>query len=117
MPEEWLATRFTPLHQAVRNGDDHALATLFREVCARIAKKHNLTIIPPISEAAANGVFNLREYCQLPEVIDDELDDDDVKNRMVHGNDLYARTLLPYIFVESDIEITHECEHLLRDHP
>lgn len=115
MPEEWLATRFTLSHQAVHNGDDRALATLYREVCARIAKKDNLTMIPPISEAAANGIFNLHEYCQLPEVIDDELDDDDIKNRMVHGSDLYGRTLLPYIFVQSETEITHQCEHLRQD--
>jgi hypothetical protein len=101
MPDEWLAREFNLCHQVVRNGDDHALAAFYREACARIAKKWNVTIIPPISEAAANGVFNLHEYCQLPEIIDDELDADDIKNRMVHGNDLYGRTILPYILVPS----------------
>jgi hypothetical protein len=103
IPEEKMPKWYPPCHQAVRNGDDQALAALFREVCARIAKKNNLTIIPPISKAAANGVFNLREYCCLPEIIDDELDFD-FMNVMVHGNDLYGRALLPYIFVHDDIE-------------
>lgn len=105
MPEGRIAKWYPPCHQAVRNGDDRALAALFREVCARIARKNNLTIVPPISEAAANGVFNLREYCRLPEIINDELDDD-LMNRMVHGNELYGRALLPYIFVDDATEIT-----------
>jgi hypothetical protein len=105
MPDEWLAAEFTLCHQVVSNGDDHALAAFYREACARVAKKCNVTIISPISEAAANGVFNLHEYCQLPAVIGDELDADDIKNRMVHGNDLYGRTILPYILVPSDTEI------------
>jgi hypothetical protein len=103
MPEEKLAKWYPPFYQAVRNGDDQALAAMFREVCARIAKKNHLTIIPPISEAAANGIFNLREYCYLPEIIDDELYGD-LMNGMVHGNDLYGRALLPYILVHDDIE-------------
>jgi hypothetical protein len=87
---EWCLPYFT----AVRNGDDMVLGGLFREVCARLARKNKVKVIPPPPEAAANGVLNKFEYSQL----DGAANNGKLMNAMVHGNTKYGTLLLPYIF-------------------
>jgi hypothetical protein len=94
LSEENMAAWYPPCHAAVHNGDDKALSTLFLEVCARLAKKNQIDVIPPIAEAALNGVFNQSQYSLLPE----ETRPGYLMHAMVHGSASYGALLARYIF-------------------
>jgi hypothetical protein len=57
-------------------------------------------IIPPLPEAAANGVFNRREYCILPEDLDAYPNKHNRLNAMLHGSDSYGAQLVRHIFAD-----------------
>ena len=86
---------YPPYHQIVSNGDDAALAALFRQFCERIGKANQIEVIPPMPEVAANGVFNLREYSMLPKTLDPEVK---YFNEMVHADGDYCRHLARHLF-------------------
>jgi hypothetical protein len=88
--EEW----FRPHFSVVRNGDDAVLAALFRQICERLAIRNNVKIVPPLAEAAANGVFNLVDYSNLGE----ETNEVHLMNAMMHANTAYGALLLPHVF-------------------
>jgi hypothetical protein len=86
-----------PYHEIVLKGDDAALALLFRQVCARIGEKHRLTVLPPMSEVAANGVFNKREFSGLPATLDPN-PEVIYHNEVVHAGGDYFRHLAHHLF-------------------
>jgi hypothetical protein len=84
----------------VEHGDDEAAAGIFREACASVAARQRVKIIPPLPEAAANGVFNRREYCILPEDLDAYPNKHNRLNAMLHGSDSYGAQLVRHIFAD-----------------
>jgi hypothetical protein len=90
-----------PYHEIVRNGDDAAMAALFRQVCARIGEKLRITVLPPIPEVAANGVLNKRAFSKLPETLDPS-PAVDYNDEMFHAGGDYCRYLAYHLF---DMEV------------
>ena len=97
LAEEKIPHWYPPFHAALRHGDDAALAALFRTLCTRLGEAYRLTVIPPLPEVAANGIFNLLEYSELPEDPDAQ-PDTDLMNAMVHANDRYGPLLARVLF-------------------
>lgn len=102
LTEEQIVKWYPPTWGIVRNGDDMAIAALFRDVCLNIANEHAVRIVPPLPEVAANGIFNRHEYCQLHTAPDTDPGFDRM-NAMVHANDLYGVHLARHIFAEGRI--------------
>jgi len=94
---------YPPYHEIVRNADDHAVSSLFREVCDRLAKNLGVTVIPPMQEVAANGVFNKQEYCALPTNASPNLDAHQRMHLMVHASKSYGIHLAKYVFPPTDM--------------
>lgn len=86
-----------PHYRAVEEGEDEALAQLFRAVCRSLADAHALRIVPPLAEIAANGLFNHREFCLLTECLPDAPNADRV-NAMLHGNSASGAPLVRQLF-------------------
>jgi hypothetical protein len=89
---EW----FPPFHAIMRDGLDAIYARIFREVCALLAEKHGVMIIPSLPEAAENGVFNRFEYSLFSELAEGAPDDEKL-NAIVHGNGRYGKLLIKRI--------------------
>ncbi len=97
LPEERILKGFPPYHAIVSNGDDIPLASIFKQACVRVGEKYHISVVPPIPDVAANGVFNKREFSSLPQVLDPNLEVD-YNNQMVHAGGNYYIYLAKFIF-------------------
>ncbi|WP_146188393.1 hypothetical protein [Methylosinus sporium] len=86
---------FPPFYAALEHGDAEAIAMIFREVCNRLAATHGVRIVPPITEASENGLFNRREFSLLT---DQNIATSDPIGAMLHGSDTYGVILARSVF-------------------
>ncbi|MBU3887382.1 hypothetical protein FM996_21770 [Methylosinus sporium] len=98
VPESEMPPEFPPFYTAVECGDAESIAMIFRAVCARIAKAKDVRIIPPIDEAAENGLFNRQEFSLLAERDAEGAPLSDRIGAMVHGNGRYGAMLARVVF-------------------
>jgi len=98
LPESEMPPEFPPFHKAVEFGDAEAIAMIFREVCARLAEAKGVRIIPPIEDAAENGLFNRHEFSLLVERDAEGAPLPDRIGAMVHGNRRYGAMLARAVF-------------------
>lgn len=98
LPESDEPEGFPPYYAAVQSGDAEALASLFREACARFAAAHAARVVPPVVEAAKNGLFNHYEYSLLSEMSTPNSSQSDRIAAMHHGNCRYGTILARYVF-------------------
>ena len=87
---------FPPFFAVAEDGDDMLMAEVFRAACREIAAEEKITIIPPIAEVSANGVFNERRYCMLPAGDPSEPNFDKMA-AVTHGSDDYGAVLAHYL--------------------